>query len=261
MRRLCILLFTLSMILTACNGGPAGGGAEQSNSPIEWDRSSTTVVFRAEVRGGQYEGTFLARNEIPPCTVYGDNRVVWTTEVGGGITQVLYDQVTDERLREFVTYLAVNEQFYTYSAGMDTLPPSSVSPVVETLTLFVNGDNRHTDALGGWNIDYYERLLTSCRSVGLEPTVFEPDAGWLSAQLVAYDSSAPLIVWDANAAGLSFGELATSGERRWITGNLVRVIWNTLRQSPYTVRFDEGDYQYQVALEVPGVTRDAQPAP
>lgn len=262
MRRLLMLLCVLSIVLAACNNGtPAGDNSAQSDSAIQWDKSPATVVFRAEVRGGQYEGSFLARNEIPPCTVYGDNRVVWTTEVGGGATQVLFDQVTDERIREFVNYLAINEQFYSYESGVDAQLPSSVSPVVETLTLFVNGDDRRTDALGGWNIDYYERVLASCRNISSEPAIFAPDGGWLSAQNVAYDSGAPLIVWDANAAGLSFGELASTGQPRWITGSLVQVLWETLRQSAYDVRFDEGDNQYQIALQVPGVTRDAPAAP
>jgi hypothetical protein len=260
MRRLFMLLCALLMSLAACDSG--GGGEVASNtSPVQWDTNPSTVVFRAEVRGGQAEGSFLSRNDIPPCTIYGDNRIVWTNNVGGGAAQVLYDQVTNERIIDFVNYLAINEQFYTYEAGADSALPSDVSPVVETLTLFVNNDDRQTDALGGWSINYYERILESCRRISSEPVLFEPEGGWVSAELVAYDSSAPLIVWNSAAAGLSFGELATSGQPRWITGDLVRVLWNTLRESAYDVRFDEGDNQYHVALQVPRVTRGAPAAP
>jgi hypothetical protein len=262
MRRLLILLCALTLILAACDSGGSGGGNPGENSgPVQWDRSPTTVVFRAEVRGGQYEGTFLSRNEIPPCTIYGDNRVVWTAEVGGGNVQVLFDQVADESIVAFVNYMAINQQFYSYTSGLDTAPPSSVSPVVETLTLFVNDVNKRTDAMGGWGIDYYERAIESCANVSTEPAVFEPDGGWISAEEVAYDSQAPLLVWDANASGLNFSELAASGQPRWITGDLVRVLWNMLRTSVYGVRFDQGDFQYHVALQVPGITRDAPAAP
>jgi hypothetical protein len=252
---LCLLLITLAACDNSANTAGSGGG-----DPIQWDRSPSAIVFRAEVRGGEYEGTFLSRNEIPLCTIYGDNRVVWTSE-GGGVNQVLYDQVTDERIREFVNYLAVVETIYQYTAGADDLPPASVSPVVETLTLHVNDVEHRTDAFGGWNIDYFERILRACRSISNAPVVFEPEGGWVSAEAVAYSSEAISSAWDANAAGLSFAELATSGTPRWITGDLVRIVWNALRQSPFDSRFREGDSQYRVALQVPNVTYNSPPPP
>jgi hypothetical protein len=260
MRRLLMLLSALTLILTACNGNTTGDNSENSG-PVQWDRNPATVVFRAEVRGGQYEGTFLARNEIPPCTIYGDNRVVWTSDSSGGTTQVLFDQITDESLIAFVNYMAINQQFYTYTSGLDNAPPSSITPVVETLTLFVNDVNKRTDMMGGWGIEYYERAIDQCRNLGTEPTIFEPDGGWLSAQEVPYSSQSPIIVWDDAAAGLNFAEVAATNQARWITGDLVRLIWNQVLGSPYDVRFDQGDFQYEVALQVPGVTLDAPAAP
>jgi hypothetical protein len=258
MRRL--LLLALLLILTACDSAGGATSTPADNDPIQWDRSPTAVIFRAEVRGGQYEDPFLSRNDIPPCTLYGDNRVVWMVDAGGGTTQVLFDQVTDTRVRDFVTYLVL-EQYYSYGSGFEGQTPSPAMPVVETLTLFVNGLEKRTDILGGWGIDYYQRILTSCASISNAPVLFEPEGGWISAQYAPYDSSAPLIIWEPETTGISFSELASTGEVRWITGSLMLQVWNILRESVFDMRFDEGDNQYYVALQVPGITRNAPPSP
>ncbi|MBI5667458.1 MAG: hypothetical protein HZC41_05575 [Chloroflexi bacterium] len=259
MKRLVYLLGGL--ILAACGGGGDTGTPVANVSPIEWDRSPATIVFRADVEGGSSQDDFLARNEIPPCTVYGDNRVVWTNELGPFETQVLWDKVTDDQIRQFVTDLQINKQFYNYSAKANLEPPSSTSPVVETLTLFVNGKNYKTDAFGGWDIDYYRRVMDSCKQISTAPVLFEPTAAWVSVVAVEYDPNAPILPWDSPASQLNLAELAASGERKWITDRNVPVLWNMLRTSPPRTQFVEGENQYHIALEVPGVTRSAPPAP
>ncbi len=266
MAKSLLTLTSLLMIalMTACNGGNNGGDPlvvqGGSDNPIEWDRNPSTVIFRADVTGGNGD-PFLARNELPPCTVYGDNHVVWTNELGPFETQVLEDRLTDDQVRGFVNYVALNEQFYNNAARQDVAPANAVSPVVETLALFVNGVNHVTDAFAGWNFDYYQRLLKSCKDISIAPAIYGPTAGWISAQVVPYDSTSPGIFWDGQANNLSLAELAASGERRWITDRNVRVIWDILRTSPPRVMFNEGEIPYHMSLEVPNVTRDAPPPP
>ena len=73
-------MIALLLILAACEGGgdDNNGDPFASNSIIQWDRSPQTVVFRTEVAGGDDADSFLIKNEIPLCSIYGDNRVVWT---------------------------------------------------------------------------------------------------------------------------------------------------------------------------------------
>lgn len=259
MKRLVCLLSAI--FLAACGGDTGSGTPAANNSPIAWDRSPSTIVFRADVEGGNAEEAFLARSEVPPCTVYGDNRVVWTNELGPFNVQVLWDRVSDEQIQQFVTDLQINRQFYNYAARANLEPASATSPVVETLTLFVNGKVHKTDAFGGWNLDYYRRIVDSCKQISVAPVLFEPTGAWVSAQAVAYNPNAPLLPWNAEASNLSFAELVTSGERKWITDRNVAMLWNMIRTSPPRIQFVEGNNQYHVAIEVPGVTRDAPPAP
>lgn len=255
------LLCLLSMMFLAACGSTPDEGTPIASSPINWDRSPTTVIFRADVEGGTDAEDFLSRNEVPPCTVYGDNRVVWTNEIGPFTTQVLWDQVSDDQIHQFITDLTINKQIYTYAARANLEPASADSPAVETLTIFVNGQQHITDAFGGWNMDYYRSILDRCRQISTAPVLFEPSGAWVSALAQDYDFNAPIVVWDSAASGLNLAELAASGQRKWITDRNVVVLWNTLRSSPPSTQFVEGDAQYVIGLEVPGVTRAAPPAP
>ena len=62
-------------------------------------------MFRAEVVGGDREGTFLARNDIPLCTIYGDNRIVWLNELGGrGGRGPVGQELQDQQIKDYVSY-------------------------------------------------------------------------------------------------------------------------------------------------------------
>jgi hypothetical protein len=266
MVRHLLTLASLLMIglLAACNtnaGGDQTAPVQVDNANlVEWDRSPSTVVFRADVTGGNPD-PLLARSEIPACTLYGDNHAVWTNELGPFEVQVLEDRLTDDQMRTFFNFVMLNEQIYKYPARKDDEPASAVTPVVESLTLFVNKVNHVTDAFSGWDIDYYQTILKACKDVSLAPVIYEPTAGWISAQAITYDPTSPGVFWDAQANQLSLADLAASGERKWITDRNVRVMWNILRTSPPSVQFNEDNLPYHVALEVPNVTRESPPAP
>lgn len=228
---------------------------------IDWVRSPSTVVFRAEVVGGDQEQQFFARNDIPACTVYGDNRVVWTTTTSRSDDGVAYDLVSDEVIRTFVEELALTDQFFKYDAGLDALPTSEVTPVVERITLFVNGEVHTADSFGMWPLDFFQKMLVKCRSLSQSPIEFLPDGGWVSAQAVAYSSNAPSALWNSNIGLLNLQELAASTEPRWITGEAAHVVWQELRRGGLDFRFEQEGQQYNVVLDVPNVTRSSPPAP
>jgi hypothetical protein len=262
-RFLALMIFLL--VLSACQSNAGdGGGAPLDNSAIQWDRSPSTVVFRADVTGGSSAGTLLARNDVPSCTVYGDNHVVWLNQAGPYETQVLWDQVSDQAIRDFVSYLTITERFFEYDAQADLQPASSVTPVIETLMLFVSGEQHQSDAFSGWEGDYYPRVLSKCQTISTAPVLYEPSAAWVSVEAIPADqpdTSAFNVPWDAAASGLSLAEIEASGERRWITDRNVAVLWNLIRNSVSNLRFTEGETQYRLALEVPGITRESPPAP
>lgn len=256
------------LLLTSCQVFGGGGGGtgeevveEQSSAPIEWDRSPATVVFRVDVVGGEYENAFFSRNEVPFCSIYGDNRIVWTVPSSASDALVLYDRLTDAQISEFVGMLTVEKRIFTYSAQADRQLPSQVSPAVETIWLAVNGLEHKTDAFGDWPDDFFTDIVNACRSLSQSPVEFVPEGAWLSAQAAPVAPGVPSIIWDSAAANLSLKALADKGEREWVTGRNVGLLWNALRTTSLDAHFSDTEGNFQVAVEVPGVNPSAPPAP
>ncbi len=266
MRGRGLWLLSIGLVLIALAGCRTGAGSIipptddfGANSAITWDRAPDSITFRAEIVGGGRENEFAARNDIAPCTVYGDNRVVWTNEIGPFNEQVLFDQVSDDAVKLFIEQLTVIDQFFNYPARADLQLPSETVPVYEQIEVNVSGRSFKTDSFAGWPAGFYETVVNRCRSISQTPVLFEPGAGWLSAQEVPYDLEVPTYPWESTAAGVSLAEVAGSGERRWITDPLARILWTLVRTSPTNVQLIENDRAFNIAFEVPRVTRYAPP--
>lgn len=264
-----ILILALLWLLAACqstaNPTPPGVIGEVTRPElvdvIQWERSPDSIVFRAEVAGGDIDTAFYARNDIAYCTIYGDNRVVWTTTTTRTDDGVVFDLISDEAIRVFVDRLTNEDRLYDFKTGVDLLTPSDARPVFERLTLFVNDQLHQTDSFGGWDFAFFQQILEACRSISTTPITFAPDAAWIAAQEIDYNPDRPSIIWDGNATGLRLAELASGGERRWLTGQNVVLLWEAIRSGGADLQFTDETATYLVAVEVPGITRSSPPAP
>lgn len=260
------ILLMMAVLLAACQPEAATPVVEETSSRpdletlIDWERSASTVVFRAEVVGGAGD-EFYMRNEVPYCTVYGDNRVVWTTSGARSDDKVVWDIVSDDVIRRFVENLTIGYGIYGYQTGAELVSAGTALPVLERLTLFVNGMVHQTDALGGWDYDYFQEVLTMCRSLSSTPVLYEPQGAWVSAQQIEYNPNVPSTVWDEAQTGLNLSELATSGERQWVDGQNVVNLWEAIRSGGMDIQFETGDGTYLVSVEVPNITKSSPPAP
>jgi hypothetical protein len=181
---------------------------------------------------------------------------------GSSVTRVLFDYLSDTVLTDFIWRITIEDRFLTYPEEFPNQLPSSDQPVYEKVTLAINDITHVTDTFADWPIDYYNKLLTDCRTLAQTPRLFEPEGAWLSAVKVEYNQLLPSIFWDPTAAGINFWDLASLQEKRWVEGSLVKALWRTIRDNMLDVQFEqEIEGVYQIALQVPGVTRDAPPAP
>lgn len=259
-RLLAGLGLALILALAACeSGGNTTEPQFAGGSVIQWERSPQTVVFRADVEGGA--DTFLRGNDIPLCTIYGDNRVVWTNVLGEFNVQVLEDRLTDQQIQDFISYLTIVYQFFNYQGQADLLPPSDTPPVVETLYVAVSGREHKVDAFSEWPPDYFETVVNACKTLSRAPVLVSPTAAWVTVREVEYDPSVPMLLWDGAAANLNLAELAAAGEPKWLEGQTVRVLWNLLRNASPITRFLDENGTYEVVVAAPGVNRGAPPPP
>lgn len=245
---------------TAAVSIAAGGdGFNPLPGLITWVRDPNYVLFRAEIAGG--EDPFLDRNVIPDCTIYGDNRIVWKNELDAQENQALEDRLSDDAISAFIQYLTVTERIYTFEEKLPDLATQFPTvPVVERVTIAVNGMSHRADGLSGWDAGWFDRVLDTCKSLGQSPVLILPQAGWLSTREVPFDVAPPLVMWDAAATGFSLGEHVgdTPG---WVTGQGVAQLWERIHSLPLNSIYQDGDHFYWVALQIPAVTRGSPPTP
>jgi hypothetical protein len=247
-----IVVLTLVLLIAACRTAPP---ATTIPNIVTWDHSPQAVVFQAAIVGG--ESDFQA----PNCTIYGDNRIVWVNELGPSQIQVLEDRLPNSTINAFAQYLAVNERIYTYEARLKAVQAQAdINPVVETVEINVNDIPHKADSFGGWDGDWFPRVLGTCKQLSQTPVLVAPTSGWVSAQSVPFDMTPPITSWDAKATGLSLSSV-TDGQPHWISGATAATLWNTLHSLPSNTIFEDGSDYFVVALQVPGITRDAPPAP
>ncbi len=250
-------IFTIALILLIAACQPAATNEQQPNI-VRWDHNPQNIIFRADIVGG--ESDFQARNDIPNCTIYGDNRVVWSNELGPSTVQVLEDRLPDAAINAFAQYLAVNERVYTYEARLKEIQAQAdVNPVVETIVINVNDLPHTADSFGGWDGDWFPRVLAGCKNLSQAPVLVAPSSGWLSAQRVSFSMQPPVATWNAKQMGISLN--SATGAPQWISGDAASSLWNTIHSLPSNLIFEDGSDYFEVALQVPGVTRDAPPAP
>lgn len=254
-----LAVFLLLGALTACQvlGGSGSTSSTSTNpvgdnDPIQWDRDPYAVVFRAEVVGGFDASAIYAKNRIPYCTIYGDGHVIWTVDN----SEIIIDQLDDRVIRDFISYLTIQERIYTYRAPSE-LAISAVPPVVEMLTVHVNDVVHTTDSLASWPDGYFSRILSACQQLGRTPSIYEPQGAWLTVQETIYDPTIPTQLWDEEATGINLSELANSGQAIWVTGVNARALWSYIRSNSPDIQLSTSLADYHYALEVPGVTKDA----
>jgi hypothetical protein len=289
--RLFALVLACAALLAACDTAPTTSTPlpNTTSDLIRWTRTSEAIVFRADIHTLQGEPTFGERGGIAECTIYGDNRVVWLNDGGGGQIQVLYDQLTDAAIIDFVVYLN-SQRLPSYAPTTptpapidpdatadtsDTPTPTPTSeptatpdpnltptpgPVVASLELNISQARWFSTEFDGWPSDYYARITDICKKLSQAPTLFEPTGAWFSAQVADPNGIAPRQNWNADS-GISLQRLAESGQRQWVTGLNAVELWRYFRSNSSDTRFVENGIEYRVALEVPGVMRFSPPAP
>lgn len=261
--KLRIFFYSIILVLlSACQSIVGDTGATEtpapppeSNTIIQWERDPSYIIFRADISPDpDPTNAFIMSGEVPFCTIYGDGTVVWTQEVSAGGGQVLFGPADDARIRRFVEWLTLYKEIYTYTAELDT-DISTVTPIVETLFLNVNGIAHTTDALGGWQPGYFAEILAACKELSPQPQIYEPQGAWLSAIEAPFDNNANSVLWEPSVTGVDLRAITDSGEPQWVTGRGLQLLWLYLKRSTPDLQFGQLDGNFIVVLQIPNITR------
>lgn len=262
MRRTLLLGLLVFLVgtLVACNGDDSSDSNGEGGGQIglfDWDRDANAVVVRLD-SVPTYESSAFLLNSVPPCTLWGDGRLVWSVSDSSGGEQILEARLADDAaIRSFLESI-IARGFYDWE---DELLPPANDPVVETVTVSLYSETRTVRRYSVWPQNSFARILEDCRNLSATPVLVMPDAGWISAYEVPEDPAAPIWLWPSDAP-FTLSELARNGEARWLEGPLATRVWQSIREDPGNTQIIErnGD-TFQVAIVVPGFSRDSVPAP
>ncbi len=254
-----LLILMCAALLAACRSAPPQPvqTATVSEGMIVWTRDPAYVVFRTEVVGGL--SPFAALGDVPGCTIYGDNRLVWEDDSNSDAL-VLEARVSDDAIRGFIARMTVDERLYTYQERQPTLAAAGEAvPAIGRITIAVNDVIHRADDLSGWDVRYFERVQSACRALGTSPVLVVPQAGWLHVQRAEYASQYPLVIWDSARTGIALA--AYTDAPGWVSGAGVAELWRHMRALGANALYQDGEGVFRAVLQVPGVTRSAPPAP
>ncbi len=256
MARLIVVLCLMGLWLVACEGNAAEDTSSgQQVGPLDWDRDPNNIILRVDESRNDDAATLA--NEIPPCTVWGDGRVVWINDLEDS-RQVLEAQVSDETIRALIETV-VFSGFYDWES--DFTLPNTPNPAIRSITLNLFSEERTVSRYSEWPLDGYDRILEECRQLSEEPVLFLPQGAWVAAHPVQYDATAGLVPWYDEAAEFHLSEVAEGAPPRWISGNLVIVLWRDVIMPQTTFHVYDQEQSYQLVLQVPRIMRDAPPPP
>lgn len=251
-----VVLIGIILLLAACGNDDGETSNGQQLGPLDWDHDSNTIILRLDERLNEGNPARLA-NEIPPCTVWGDGRIVWVNPLDTQ-REILEARLTDDQVRQVIETV-VFSGFYDWESNFAI--PDVTNPLVKSITLNLYAQQRTVSRYADWPANGYQRILQACTQISSQPAIFLPTGAWISAYEVPKEDSVGVWQWLPSAAGFHLSEVANGQPPRWITGDLVKLVWtNTILPRYLTRVSDEGRY-YEIAVQVPGVTRDAPPAP
>jgi hypothetical protein len=266
MRRLLLIFLMITFIVSSCRGEVAPPSqvddSDMDNSVIQWSDYPSHIVFQADTVSYAVNedelNSRIQRTTIPPCTIYGDGRVIWTVQSDDPLNSVLVGPVDPPRIRSFVNYLVLADIYNKIQLGdLESERP----PFVETLRLNVNDVEHNADIFGGLTADFYYEALERCQNLSPRPQIYRPDAIWLYVQEQPYDSSAPSIIWETAVTGVDLASIADSGEPRWIEGRVVHLLWAYRLRSSESLQYSQDGRNFLVLMEIPNVTRASPPIP
>lgn len=250
------LLLVFVLALTACNGDD-DSSAETDDSQIRrfnWDTSADTILFRLDEIPYEETEARIA-NRIPLCTIWGDGRLVWVNHLEDE-TEILEARLTDTQIRDFVEDV-IGFGFYGWED--DIIPPDQPNLELRSMSLNLYDNARTVERYSSWPNDGFDRLYDQCSTLSEARALFLPSGGFVRAYVVEKpDSSIPTMEW-GRGAPFKMADVAANDTPVWLEEPYyLTELWRHLRRIGQVYVSELGVY-YDVALEVPGISRNAPP--
>lgn len=259
MSKRLVILSVLILVLTAC-GEDAQSNDTGQQRLFDWDRSADFVLFRLD-EVVEDDDELVINNTIPPCTIYGNGRLIFTNE--GDDFEVLEARLNDDQIRAYIEN-AIGLGFYGWEDDLLEDSGNETTGVpLRSISLNLYAEPRTIERYSGFPVDGFEQLLNDCRNLSEQRALVAPlNGGWLRVAPAEDVTPDDLFVqgWPRTAP-FSLIEISNSGSSFWVADQeWATALWEFAIRPQRIAFFEEGRGFY-ISLQIPGVSRNSPPAP
>ena len=225
------------------------------NPPPEltWDHSPDALIIQA-TSGGGMEPEAAYRNRIPDAQLWGNGRYIWQTFDENNSRQVWEAQLSEDEIVGLLQTFA-DKGFWRlkdhYEPRSEVFDSSSTSLRVNLL----EENKRVGEYHSGAPRKFHELRGMVSSGAGADGQPYIPQSGYLTV-IPRDDFGYPDIpVWDAEAAGISLEDILDGP----VGGAALIQAWEIVNQqywAPYVV---DGEYYYELFVEIPELTGQETP--
>lgn len=268
-----VLVLASVVLLSACNNSNVSNdnGATlsppsvpvtidaASPPPIGWDTSPNAIIFRLD-RTLNGEAVVNAHNRLPLCTLFGNGHLIWVNPTPPNGEQVLEAQLDTTTFRSFADFVIRQQHFYSIpDYASNELPPSG-QYTTESISLNLNNTPHTVRNYNHWPGNEFQNMLDKCSHLTQQPVLYVPTGAWLEVYPINGPNANPPVLW-TSAVPFHLADVAASGKPLWLSGDLLGTLWRIIHRTVGAVQWIENGKAYQIALDVPNISRDAPLAP
>ncbi len=251
----------VALLMAACSQ------PEPPPPAIPYDASPDAVIVQIRI-DSPAQPPEIRRNFLPTCTLHGDGRVIWANPLAGGGEQLLEGVITPEKMQEYFRFIT-NTGFFRWAneVSANLLPPEGVDTFT-SITVYLAGQTHAVSAYDSGALHGFDDIISRCLQLVTEPTLIEPDAGWVTAIPTEPRPERPVVCWPQDAP-MRLAEVAAAGQT-WLEGPHAAFAWSVIHETEGLPVFQEGGacsaysdpaQLYAVIVEAPGISPFAPPRP
>ncbi len=217
---------------------------------VEWDSSPEAVVLRGTFCCGLVP-QYYAQNYIPEVTIWGDGRIVWVDDHGGGARSVSEGQLTEAELAALLQRL-VDAGFFGWADNYANYNITDGATQCLRLNL-LSTSKSVCEYYEGAPAAFHTLYSEAAGGAGATGTEFVPAQGTLAVFPVGDPSNLTpedYLDWDPAVTGLSLADV--SGEAP-VDGNALALAWRAVNRSAWAPLVREGETFYYLVVTVPGL--------
>lgn len=238
------------------DGVGSGDGADGPAPTASWNTEPDSLIIRGTFCCG-FVPQLVPVNYIPDFSVWGDGRIVWTSYNDEAPRRSVWEARLDEATMQQLITQITGSGFFSWDSRYANNSVADFADKCMAVNL-LEQSHKVCEYFEGAPEEFhrlYEMLNSGMGSRGVD---FVPAAGLLIARPFA-GSDVETFVWEPSRSGLSLDSAIEPG--LWVEAEALSAAWAAVNANPWAPFVKDNGADYQVTVQVPGLSMSEPPAP